>query len=145
LSKVIIDKNCGGRFKVSKHKHNNEIVTKFWMLFSEGKFDDAGKLMHADATVWWPNTREVFKGRDKFILANKKYPGRWLIAIEKNFSIDDTVISAVRVESEDKANSFYATSFFYLRENLIQEITEYWGMNEEPPKWRTEEALSEKY
>jgi len=126
-------------------KHNKQIVIKFWRLFSEGKFEAAGELMHGDAIVWWPNTREVFKGREKFILANQKYPGRWLISIEKNICMDDTVISAVMVESEDKTSSFYATSFFYLKENLIQQITEYWGINGEPPAWRVQEILSERY
>jgi len=59
--------------------------------------------------------------------------------------MDDTVISAVMVESEDKTSSFYATSFFYLKENLIQQITEYWGINGEPPAWRVQEILSERY
>lgn len=124
----------------------NEIITKqFWTLMGEGKFDEVGELMNENAEVWLPNTREVFRGRDKYINFNKKYPGRWLINIDKIFSKEDIVVSAVRVESEDKASSFYATSFFTIRDNLISEITEYWGDNGEPPEWRLNELLSERY
>lgn len=124
---------------------NEFIVEKFWFLMSEGKFDEIGKLMKEDTKVWFPNTREVFKGRDKFIDFNKKYPGRWIINLDKILSKDDRVVSAVRVESEDKTSSFYATSFFRIKDNLIIEITEYWSDNGEPPEWRVNESLSERY
>ena len=124
---------------------NEDIVIKFWGFMSDAMFDGVGELIEKDANVWLPNTREVFRGRDKYIIFNKKYPGRWIITLDKIFSKDDMVISAVKVESEDKAINFYATSFFTIKNNLIHEITEYWGENNEPPIWRIEESLSERY
>lgn len=124
---------------------NEELIKRYWQLFDEGDFDLAGELMSDDANVCLPNTREVFHGRNKFILFNKKYPGRWRITIERIHSIEDMVVSAVKVESEDKQLSFYATSFFMLKNNLIQEVTEYWGENGEPPAWRNEGDFSERY
>lgn len=121
------------------------IVKKFWALMSDGMFDEVGELMEEDAYVWLPNTREVFKGKDKYINFNKKYPGRWIITLDKIFSKDEIVVSAVKVEAEDKSSSFYATSFFTVKDSLISEIVEYWGDNGEPPQWRVEEALSERY
>lgn len=124
---------------------NEDIVKRFWTLMSDGKFDEVGKLMKEDAEVRLPNTREVFKGRDKYVNFNKKYPGRWIINLDKIFSKDDMIVSAVKVESEDKTSSFYATSFFAIKDTLISEIVEYWGDNGEPPQWRVEESLSERY
>lgn len=124
---------------------NEDIVKRFWTLMSDGKFDEVGELMKEDAEVRLPNTREVFKGRDKYINFNKKYPGRWIINLDKIFSKDDMIVSAVKVESEDKTSSFYATSFFAIKDTLISEIVEYWGDNGEPPQWRVEESLSERY
>ncbi|MCQ4925126.1 nuclear transport factor 2 family protein [Tissierella carlieri] len=121
------------------------IVKKFWNLMSDGMFDEVGELMEEDAYVWLPNTREVFKGRDKYINFNKKYPGRWIITLDKIFSKNEIVVSAVKVEAEDKSSSFYATSFFTIKDSLISEIAEYWGDNGEPPQWRVEESLSERY
>lgn len=124
---------------------NESIVIRFWKLMSDAMFDEVGELIEKEANVWLPNTREVFRGRDKYITFNKKYPGRFIINIEKIFSKDNIVISAVRVVTEDKSSSFYATSFFTIKNNLICEITEYWGDNSEPPVWRIEESLSERY
>jgi hypothetical protein len=112
---------------------------------SNGAFEKAGGLIKEDAAIWLPNTREVFRGRDKYVEFNKKYPGRWIITVEKLFCKDNCVVTAVKVESEDKTDSFYATSFFTLKDSLICEITEYWGENGPPPEWRTGSSLSDRY
>ncbi|MCL5037607.1 MAG: hypothetical protein M1269_10915 [Chloroflexi bacterium] len=124
---------------------HEEIIETFWRLFDEGNFDEAGSFMDTDVIVLWPNTREIFKGRDKFILVNKKYPGRWRIFPDKIFSKDNIVISVVKVEADDKTTSFYTISFFEFQNNLIHRITEYWGSNCEPPQWRQKEGLSERF
>jgi ketosteroid isomerase-like protein len=74
---------------------NEQIIKRYWGFFNDEDFDAAGGLMVSDAVVWWPNTREVFKGKDKFILVQKKYPGKWYISLEKIFSKDDIVITVV--------------------------------------------------
>jgi predicted SnoaL-like aldol condensation-catalyzing enzyme len=124
---------------------NEDIVKMYWNYMSNAEFDMAGTLMNENAVVWMPNTREVFKGRDFYVEFNKKYPGHWIISIEKILSIDNDVITAVKVSSKNGKESFYATSFFRINNNLIEEITEYWGENGEPPEWRLKEKLSEKY
>ncbi|PRX16939.1 SnoaL-like protein [Orenia metallireducens] len=122
-----------------------KIVKKFWNCFDNGNFDETKKYLEANIIVRWPNTREIFRDRDSFVLVNKKYPGRWRIRIEKLISKGDEVVSVVKVESEDRVQSFYATSFFSFEDGLISEITEYWGNNGEPPEWRIKEKLSERY
>lgn len=125
-------------------KSNEHIVENFLKLFNDAQFDEAGKLFSQDCVVYWPNTREVFKGKN-FIKANKQYPGRWFIDIVQLLSSDDIVVSVVRVYSKDEEQSFYATSFFKFKDKLICEITEYWGANSEPPAWRMKDGLSEQY
>lgn len=122
---------------------NEGIVRKFWTFFDEGDFDSAVGLMNPDAIAVWPNTREIFRGREKFLLANKKYPGRWRIGVEKLVSNGNTVVSAVKVESEDGKSIFYAASFFEMKNGSIAGITEYWGGEAEPPEWR--KGISERY
>lgn len=124
---------------------NEDIIKRFWNLMSRGMFEDAGKLMAENCVVFFPNTKEVFRGRDKYVKMNQKYPGRWIISIEKLLSNEDTVVSAAKVESEDKSSSFYDTAFFTIKNNVITEIAEYWGDNGEPPMWRIEEKLSQRY
>jgi len=122
-----------------------KIVRKFWQIFDEARYDDIAGLLHPDCNVYWPNTRELFKGSQKLIDVNKRYPGRWYIDIVDVFAKDDLVVSVVRVYSHENKHSFYATSFFKFENGLIAEITEYWGDITEPPAWRVAEGLSERY
>lgn len=124
---------------------NAEVVKKFWRIFDEARFDDVAQLLKLDCNVYWPNTRELFKGRDKLIDVNKRYPGRWYIDVVDIVAQEDTVVSVVRVYSKEEKRSFYATSFFKFEDGMISEITEYWGDITEAPAWRIAEGLSEKY
>ncbi|UCD19029.1 MAG: nuclear transport factor 2 family protein [candidate division WOR-3 bacterium] len=120
-------------------------VREFWRIFDEARYDDVRPLLHPACPVYWPNTRELFRGSKKLIDANKYYPGRWFIEVVDVISKDDTVVSVVRVYSKEKKESFYATSFFKFKDGLIAEMTEYWGEITEPPAWRLAEGLSERY
>jgi limonene-1,2-epoxide hydrolase len=120
-------------------------VRKFWQIFDEARYDDVADLLHPDCNVYWPNTRELFRGSQKLIDVNKRYPGRWHIDIVDVVAQDDLVVSVVRVYSHESKHSFYATSFFKFENGLIAEITEYWGDITEPPAWRIAEGLSERY
>jgi hypothetical protein len=120
-------------------------VRMFWRLFNDAEFDKAGSMLSPDCIVRWPNTRELFDDRAKFIAANKQYPGRWRIDVEKLFVVASTVITVVRVFNEEGNNGFYATSFFTFENDLITEITEYWGDITDPPDWRVKKGLSERY
>ena len=124
---------------------NAEVVLKFWQMFDEARFDDVAELLYPECNVYWPNTRELFKGSQKVIDANKRYPGRWHIAVVDVVAKDDLVVSVVMVYSNESKHSFYATSFFKFKNRLITEITEYWGEVTEPPAWRIAEGLSETY
>ncbi len=126
-------------------KSNQEAVRKFWQIFDEARFDDVADLLHPDCNIYWPNTRELFRGRDKLIDVNKQYPGRWRIDVVDIIAHDESVVSVVRVHSDESKDSFYATSFFKFEKGLIAEITEYWGNITEAPAWRIDGGLSEKY
>lgn len=124
---------------------DTELVRKYWTSMGGRQFDKAGDCMAQDAVVYFPNTREVFTGREAFVAFNKQYPGKWSIQIEKLTVADDTVVTAVRAASEDGSKSFYAASFFTIKDGLIREITEYWGENGEPPAWREDCPYVERY
>jgi len=120
-------------------------VREFWQLFDEARFDDVAELLLPDCNIYWPNTRELFRGRDKLIAVNKEYPGRWHIDVLDVIVKDDLAISIVRVYSKENKHSFYATSFFKFKHDLIAEITEYWGEITAAPAWRIAKGLSETY
>ena len=124
---------------------SKKLAERYWACMGSGQFDQAGTCMTADAHVYFPNTQEVFKGRDAFVAFNEQYPGKWSVRIEKLIVLGDTVVTAVRVDSEDGEMGFYAASFFTIRDGLIKEITEYWGENGEPPRWRQDSPYVERY
>ena len=126
-------------------KTKEKIVEQYWKAFDEYNFDLAGTFMDTNAKVIWPNTQEIFKGRDNFILTQKNYPGTWKIILEKLISINEIVISVVKVTSVENSQSFYATSFFEFKGNYIIKITEYWGEISEPPERRINGGWLDRY
>jgi len=121
------------------------LVKKFWEYIDQAEFDKLKDIMIPDATVWLPNTNEVFRGADKYIAFNKKYPDRWFAKVQSLFTAGKVMISIVKVSDEKEDASFFVTSIFSFSNQLISEITEYWGENGEAPQWRVEEGLSENY
>lgn len=122
-----------------------QAVRKYLRLFGRGDFDGAARLMHPRTVVRWPNTREIFLGREKFMAANRNYPGRWLFKIVRLEKCGKGVAAAARVFSKDAKQSFHVVSFFELKAGLIARITEYWGQNGEPPSWRKRAGWSRRY
>ncbi|WBW96930.1 nuclear transport factor 2 family protein [Oceanirhabdus sp. W0125-5] len=123
----------------------DNIVKLFWKHIHNADFDNLSEVMTDNACVRLANTKEVFRGKNKYIDFNKRYPDRWYVDLEKLYVCGETVISVARIFNDKKTVSSYVTSFFKLKDNLIEEITEYWGDNGEPPKWRLDEKLSERY
>jgi hypothetical protein len=121
------------------------LIKAFWECINNADFDGLSKQMSDNAHIWLPNTKEVFKGKNKYIEFNKRYPGRWYVDLEKIYECGETIISVARIYTDENTLGLYVTSFFKLKDNLIEEITEYYSENDEPPKWRVEEGLAERY
>ena len=118
-----------------------DTVIKFWEHIDNGDFDRLREVMAADANVILPNTREMFEGRENYILFNMDYPGRWFANVEKIFKADDEIVTVAEI-TDNENHSLYVTSFFKFKDKLIKEITEYWGENGNIPKWRKEKEYS---
>jgi hypothetical protein len=121
-----------------------EKVKAFWKHIDNADFDKLAEIMSEDTNVILLNTKELFKGCDKYIKFNKDYPGRWHARIEKLITIGDEAISAVEISNDDSI-SLYVTSFFKFEGGMIKVLTEYWGENGEAPKWRQDKGYSEVY
>jgi hypothetical protein len=119
---------------------NEEAINRFWQLFDAAEFEEAGKFISTNAVIRWWNTREQFN-KDNFIEANRIYPGRWRIRVDRLESFNNLVVSVVHVSGDDI--SFYTTSFFTFEKGHIIRIDEYWSENSEPPEWRVKASLSE--
>ena len=95
-------------------------------------------MLHADFSASWKATGEVFESREKFISANRDYPGNWKIEVKRLESTETGVVSVGFLHFEDKPDKYFATTFFEFKDDLIYLIEEYWAECENAPEWRDE-------
>ncbi len=93
-----------------------------------------------ETVVHWPNTDEKFDLED-YLTANCEYPGRWRGQFLRAEKTDTGAVVAARIW-EDGGPSFHVVSFFHFdRAGRIAEMTEFWGDDSPPPRWRQELGL----
>lgn len=78
------------------------------------------------ACINWHNTNEKFT-LDEFIVANCEYPGEWEGLIERIEIKENLIITAVKVFSKDKTQSYHVVSFIKIKDDKIIQLDEYWG------------------
>lgn len=117
-----------------------ELVRSLWQRFEARDWVGARSLLRDDAALHWPTSGEHFDDADAAIKVQAIYPEGWAIrVIEVNELTDGRVHSAIEVKHG--VDRFFANSLFRFEGELIAEITEYWGQFEQPPAWRTADAI----
>lgn len=112
------------------------IVTSLWADMDHQNWSGLPPYFAPGASILWPNTSERFSV-DGFTRANREYPGKWSISVERLEQINDLVVSVALVRLAGGDSSFYATSFFeFDSQGRITRLTEYWSENAPPPEWR---------
>ena len=115
-------------------------VLNMWNDINNQNWGELSLYFSEAAVINWHNTNECFSVRE-FVLANSKYPGKWLIEVEKLLETENIVISVVKVILEDSNISFHATSFFQFLDAKITVLDEYWGDDSQPPQWRVDMGI----
>jgi hypothetical protein len=115
-------------------------VAALWDAFERRAWAEARALFHDDAVLSWPVSGERIEGADGIIRVNAIYPEGWSIHPLRIRGLPGaSAYSIVRVNHPP--DSFFAVSFFDLRDGRIAAVEEYWSTVEEPPGWRTPEAI----
>ena len=112
-------------------------IHKFWSAVLEQDRKALKGFFRKDAWVNWHNTNEHFTA-EEFIRANCDYPGDWDGEVERIVEQGGLTITATHVYPKDRSASFHVVSFIYIKEGKIASIDEYWGDDDQPPKWRQE-------
>lgn len=113
------------------------LVEHFWQTMETNDWDAAGRLLHDDFTLDWPQSRERIRGRDNFVAINAAYPaaGRWSFTLNRLIAEGPGAVSDVSVS--DGVLVARAISFFELRDDRIWRMTEYWPDPYPSPAWRS--------
>ena len=111
------------------------LVQRFWALYQARRWAEAQSLLAPHAECLWWATQERFRGADAVVHVNAVYPEGWTLhLLDLQPLRDGRVLSLVRVDQD--GNSFYANSYFHVRDGLIQQIDEYWSDVQPAPAWR---------
>ena len=116
--------------------NSQNIVVKLWDLFDKRQFAEARPLLDEEFVCVWPQSRELIRGADNFIVLNENYPGEWIIDCKRIVNGGKEVVSEVKHTCGEKI--VYATSFFEIENGKIVKMTEYWSEPYDAPDWRAE-------
>ncbi len=104
---------------------NRAVVERLWQLFAASAWDEAGTLLADDFVAEWPDTGEVFRGRENFLNVQRYYPPvGWRIEPRRFIAEGDWVAADIAVPSN--AGQFYVASFAEVRDGRIRRVREYW-------------------
>lgn len=118
-------------------------IQAFWEAVLAQNEQEIRKYFHKEAYINWHCTNEHFTV-DEFMIANCEYPGDWDGEIERIETLNDLIITVVRVYPKNQAVSFHVTSFFKIKDDKIQAVDEYWADDGNAPKWRIEKQIGKK-
>jgi ketosteroid isomerase-like protein len=102
-----------------------DLVAEFWRRIQARDWDGLARLLTADFSVDWPDTRLRIRGRENFVEFNRTYPEGWTIEVLRIVSEGDTVVSEVRVPHEERG-IFYVASILHVEGEQLTGGREYW-------------------
>ena len=117
---------------------SKQIVEGFWAAMQRNDFKDAGKSLHDDYILEWPQSGERIRGRANFVVINESYPahGRWEFTIHRILAEGNEVVSDVSVT--DGVVQARVITFSTIKDGKIFHQTEFWPDPFEPADWRVQ-------
>ena len=119
-------------------------VQALWEAVGAQEWMDIPAFFTEDAVIRWPNTRERFTVLD-YVRANSDYPGDWRTKVRRLDAVGDTVIALVRITDAGGATSLHVVSYCTFAGDRIARMEEYYSEDGEPPAWRGEQSIGERY
>lgn len=134
------------------------IVIQFWRHIAAGKWDEARDLLAEEIEVVWHQTREMIKGRDKYLEILRQYLGKFDIQFNHSYheydkwDWEDHVTLEVIIDQsmpDEQKKRIFCMGIYDLRadedsgEYVITGASQYWIESSEPPEWRR--GLAERF
>ncbi|QIK69500.1 nuclear transport factor 2 family protein [Erysipelothrix sp. HDW6C] len=114
---------------------NDFDINGFWKHVALQDPQQLSAYFNPDATILWEATNESFTVAS-YLRANCEYPGRWQGTVIEVKACPDTLMSITKIDELEMKLSFYAVSFFTIKDGLITHLREYWCDITEAPQWR---------
>ena len=117
-------------------EEGRRVVEEYWRRMADNDFVGAGRCLHDEFVLEWPQSGERIRGRDNFVAVNVNYPaaGRWTITLKRLIADEDGV--ATEVEVSDGSVRAHAITFSEVRSGKIARQVEYWPDRMEAQAWR---------
>jgi ketosteroid isomerase-like protein len=110
------------------------LVRRLYELYQARDWDSAAQLLHPQAVVEMPATRERLVGRDGVIEFQRAYPEPWgELSVLRVLGTDDLAAAEVEVVATDE--TFRLAAWWRVHDGLLRDGVEYWVTvgGEEPP------------
>lgn len=103
-----------------------QLVERFWTLMASNDFASVSAVCSDHLLVEWPQSRERFVGIERFAKMNHEYPahGRWQFEVRRLVAGESDAVSEVAIT--DGVQNAVAISFFFIENDVIARIVEYW-------------------
>jgi ketosteroid isomerase-like protein len=114
-----------------------ELVRRLYERYQARDWEAAAELLHTDATVDMPDTRERLAGRDGVIRFQREYPEPWGdLSVLRVLGGADQACAEVEVVAPGE--TFRMAAFWRAEDGLLRDGIEYWVTvgGEEPPPGR---------
>lgn len=125
-------------------EHRCALVRALWAHVQARDWAGMRALLHDDAVMHWPVTRERFEGGNLIVRVNSEYPQGWTLAVKAVDALADGRVHAL-VEVAQDGVTYFNHSRCRFDGARIAEITEHWATGDAPPAWRTAEHLGTGY
>ena len=138
---------------------NKQTIERYWHAIVARDLDTVEECYHPDVVIRYPQSREVFKGRDRYMAMLRAYPGLPESEAEELYGDERTVVvpsaqpfgrPVVTVTGGDElfvgharltyddGTMVHNVSIFQVQGGLIVSETSYFAEPFEPPGWRAE-------
>ena len=109
------------------------LVIEFWTRMQTNRFDSVKDLCSDSFVLDWPQTNERIRGVINFVQMNREYPtvGLWRFAVSQVVGSPDAVVTDVSISND--VICVRALTFFYIKNQKIDKMIEYWPENYTPP------------
>ncbi|MCX5559419.1 nuclear transport factor 2 family protein [Streptomyces sp. NBC_00038] len=117
-------------------------VESYWATADARDWTAFADMLAEDVVYTLPQTREVIRGRERYVQFNREYPGDWHVRIERVVAEPGQAVTwtLVTVGLEE----MHAITFFTADDSgRIASVTDFWPEPYEPPPGR--EHLVERY